>query len=587
MELFFDFLNFHSSSLSYFFAFIITSVFVPIFIYSLGYMREYAKEYSLKYFWFFTITFFVSMIMTVFSNNMISFMVFWKIMSISSFFLVIFEYKKSVTVQTGIFYFIMTHISGLTLMFMFALLYKYTGEVYFNDMKNVNLMPNQATLIFYLSIIGFGAKAGLLPLHAWLPKAHPAAPSNISALMSGVILKVAIYGFILVNFIIVRNYNMANGIVLLLIGVLTAVISILNAVFQKDIKSLLAYSSAENIGIIFSAIALAMILVSQNIYQTSMLAMSAALFHVLNHSVFKSLLFSSAGSVLFATSTKNMNELGGLHKTLKYTTVFAFIGMASISAIPPFNGFASESLIFTSFLKSMSLVPNRNVSTFITVCLAVLALTSSGAVYTATKYFGIVFLGEPRSEKARNVHKVPATMDIGMGILSVYTVVLGVFSPYVIKVISNISADVLDLNRSDTVFINTDVIYISLAIFVLNIVLVSISKTNKVERHETWGCGLNAVKPYMQYSGDGFSQPASRYFREAAGYKKHVSKTDSIFLKTSLHDIFYENVYIPMNKIVDFIALKIVKIHYGKIQVYILHILTALILALFVSFVVV
>lgn len=577
------FLNFSGYLLSYFFAFIILLIFIPILIYSMGYMNEYKKEYSLSYFWFFTIVFVISMDLTVFSSNIISFMVFWEIMSISSFFLVIYEYKKFTTIQTGIFYFIMTHISGLTLMIMFALLYKYTGKIYFSDMQIVDLSIKQINTIFYLSIIGFGAKAGLIPLHAWLPKAHPAAPSNISSLMSGVMLKVAIYGFILVNFIVLDNRVLNNGIVLLIIGVITAVISILNAIFQKDIKALLAYSSAENVGIIFSTIALSIILNSLNIKFGSLLALSAALFHILNHSVFKSLLFSNAGSVLYATSTKNMNELGGLHKTLKYTTIFAFVGMASISAMPPFNGFASESLIFRSFIESTSLIQNKNISMMIVIALALLALTSSGAIYSAIKYFGITFLGEARSEKAIKVHKIPTSMNIGMGILSIYAIVLGVFSPYVVKVISRISKDVLELDNANFIYVNNDITYISLIVLLLTFVLISISKRNKVENYETWGCGFNAVKPYMQYSGDGFSQPVSRYFGKTAGYKKDVNKKEEISLKTRLHDIFYVNIYEKVVNIIDFIATRVVKIHYGKIQLYILYILIALVFALYVS----
>lgn len=577
------FLTFSDYSLSYFFAFIILFIFIPVLIYSTGYMNEYKEEYSLKYFWIFTFVFVVSMILTVFSNNMISFMVFWEIMSISSFFLVIYEYKKFATIQTGIFYFIMTHISGLTLMVMFAFLYKYTGKIYFSEMQNIQLDIRKINTIFYLSIVGFGAKAGLIPLHAWLPKAHPAAPSNISSLMSGVMLKVAIYGFLLVNFIILNNNNLVNGVVLLIIGVITSVISILNFVFQKDIKALLAYSSAENVGIIFSTIALSIILSSQNAKAGALLALSAALFHILNHSVFKSLLFSNAGSVLYATSTKNMNELGGLHKRLKYTTLFAFIGMASISAMPPFNGFASESLIFRSFVEAANLIENRNISIIVIVSLSLLALTSSGAIYSAIKYFGITFLGEPRTDKAIKVHKISKSMHIGMGILSIYSIVLGVFSPYVAKVLSKISQDIFQLNDESLLFINNDIIYISLSILILTFILVLISKRNRIETYETWGCGFNAVKPYMQYSGDGFSQPVSRYFGKLAAYKKDVNKKEGISLKIRLHDVFYVNIYEPIVNVIDFIATKVVKIHYGKIQLYILYILIALAFALFVS----
>lgn len=572
-----------NNTISFFFAFLILLISVPVIIYSKGYMTEYKKEYSIWYFWLLIILFINSMILTVFANNIISFMVFWELMSLSSFLLVIYEHKKYTTIQTGIFYFIMTHISGLTLMVMFALLYKYTGKIYFEEMATVTLEPKQISTIFYLSLIGFGAKAGIVPLHDWLPKAHPAAPSNISSLMSGVMLKVAIYGFLLINFVIIKNYYAANGIILLVLSILTAVFAILNGIFQKDIKTLLAYSSIENVGIIFSTIALSIILKSENLDILALYSLTAALFHILNHGVFKSLLFLSAGSVVYATSTKNMNELGGLHKVLKITTVFSFIGVAAMSAMPPLNGFASEFLIFRSFIQSAHFVQDKYIVAPLTFSIALLALTSSGAVYSALKYFGITFLGEPRSEKAINVHKIPVSMNIGMGILSAYIIILGIFSPFVARFISKVPQSILNLEGIEPMFLSNDITYISIALLVIALILISLVKKNRIERYETWACGFNIVKPYMQYSADGFSQPVSRYFGSVAGYEKEVKKREEISLKTKLHDIFYTYIYKPIIESIDLLASTITRMHYGKIQLYIMYILIALFIAIYFS----
>ena len=411
-------INFQKDWLSIYFVLIIILIFIPVAIYTKGYIMEYKKHYSVKYMLFLIILFVASMIGVVLADNGIEFLVFWEIMSISSFFLVIYEYMNKENLKAGIFYFVMTHISGLFLMIMFAFLYKYTGSFDFNEIIkfSVNFSSKQKYIIFILALFGFGAKMGIVPLHAWLPKAHPTAPSNVSALMSGVMLKVALYGFIRVIFVFLTSTPLICGVIVLVIGTITAIFSILNALLQNNIKKLLAYSSAENIGLIFAALGISMIVINYNLKMLASLALTAALLHCLNHAIFKSLLFLNAGSVLYATGTKNMDELGGLHKSMKFTAICTFIGTCAISAVPPFNGFASEILILRSFIEAITTVSNIWIIILIFSCGIIVALTSGAAFYATVKSFGITFLGKPRTEKAEHVKIIPISMNIGQGI---------------------------------------------------------------------------------------------------------------------------------------------------------------------------
>lgn len=570
--------------LSVFFIFLITLIVIPVFIYSLGYVKEYKKNYSIKYFWIMFFIFIFSMIGVIMAGNSIVFMAFWELMSISSFFLVIYEYKNKENLKAGINYFLMTHISGLFLMLMFGYIYKFTGSIDFVQIiKSQNVIQNKG-LIFILALIGFGAKAGLLPLHAWLPKAHPAAPSNVSALMSGVMLKVSIYGFIRVTFMLLGGVSYKYGVVVLVLGTITAIYTIINSLFQSDNKKLLAYSSSENIGIIFAVIGLAIILNNLKLYEASILALTAGLFHVLNHGVFKSLLFTGAGSTLYATTTKNMNELGGLHRKMKFTALCVFIGTAAISSVPPLNGFASESLILMSFIRSSYILNSKKLLLAIILCGIITALVAGGAIFSSVKAFGITYLGEPRSEKAVQVHEIPISMKIGMGLLALYSIILGVFSPFVTRIISKGLSGVLIKRHYvvDAFGYEVTIVTLLLTLTLLLVLLISkvLDKGKNIEVYETWSCGFNAFEPNMQYSGDGYSQPISRYFGNLSGYKREVSVRTTIVLKQKTYDVIEKLLYKPIINLFNLLADKVVKIHYGKIQLYIAYILITIVISI-------
>jgi hydrogenase-4 component B len=447
------------------------------------------------------------------------------------------------------------------------------------------LNSHSKTLILIFALLGFGAKAGLVPLHAWLPKAHPSAPSNISALMSGVMLKIALYGFIRVAFVFIKGVPLSIGILILIIGGISAVYSILNGLFQDDIKKLLAYSSAENIGIIFSTLGLAMIFNYYKLNTLEILALTAALFHILNHAVFKSLLFTGAGSVLYGTSSKNMNELGGLYNKMKFVAICTFIGTAAITAIPPFNGFASEILILKSFIEAGQAIKNPETVFIIFSCGVTLAITSGLVMWSAVKSFGITFLGMPRSVKAKEVHRVPLSMNIGMGILSIYVILLGVLSPLAIKVITKISNNISgidsDIYGKTLGFEVTIITLIFIGIIALILIFNKLTAGDeKLEYNDTWGCGFNNMKPYMQYSGNGFTQPGARLIGNFVGYEKEVRIKNTIFIRQKFVDLIEKYLYGNVIKLFNAIGKKIIKIHYGKIQAYISYIFVSLIVAI-------
>jgi hydrogenase-4 component B len=305
----------------------------------------------------------------------------------------------------------------------------------------------------------------------------------------------------------------------------------------------------------------------------------------LNHAVFKSLLFTGAGSVLYATSTKNMNKLGGLYNKMKFVTLCMLVGTAAISAIPPLNGFASEILILKSFVEGAAAFKSPTLIAASVFCGILLAFTSGGVIWSAVKSFGITFLGVPRTENASNAKNVPISMNIGMGILAVYSILLGVFSPFVINIVSKIAAGLIGQEASLPVNgFGYEITIVSGLIIVISAILYicikSISKEKALEVYETWGCGFDYPKPFIQYSSSGFSQPMARFSGNIAGYKKEVKVKETVYLKQKVYDVIEKYIYSAIVKGINYCSEKILKIHYGKIQVYISYIFISLILAL-------
>jgi hydrogenase-4 component B len=444
-------LSFTIDALGAFFLGTISVVAFAVSLYSIGYSDHYEGKYPVGLLGAMFNVFYMSMVMVVSSSNAILFLIMWETMSLSSFFLVTFENRNEGTVHSGMFYLIMTHIGTAAIGLGFLLTYAQSGSFDFSSFPGATsgMSDLLRSSVFLLWLVGFGAKAGIIPLHVWLPLAHPAAPSNVSAMMSAVMVKTAIYMLIRCCFGFLGVQDAWWGIVVLAIGCVSALLGVMYALIESDIKRMLAFSTVENIGIILIALGVAMVFKSYGLDELAALAMIACLMHVLSHALFKSLLFMGAGSVLYATHTRNMERLGGLAKRMPYTSAMFFVGALSASAIPPLSGFISEWLIFQAMLQSFN-IPETMVKILIPVALGTLAITGALAAAAFLKTFGITFLARPRSCDAEGAHEVPRSMLWGMGLMATLCVLVGVLSFAILPTLDEVAAPLVGASIADT-----------------------------------------------------------------------------------------------------------------------------------------
>ncbi|MBP8641399.1 MAG: formate hydrogenlyase, partial [Oscillospiraceae bacterium] len=382
-------INMKLDNLSSFFVLSLSILVLCVSIYSIGYISHYIGNRKVSLFYFLYSIFILSMIFVFTAANAVFFYMAWEAMSLLSYFLVIFESEQEESKKAGVLYIIMTHIATAFLLSGFMIVYHYTKS--FDISSSAAAMPKYAkNLVFIMFLIGFGTKAGIIPFHIWLPRAHPAAPSNVSALMSGIMIKTAVYGLIRFLLCYLGVESTWWGIAILVIGIISAVLGVAYAFVETNLKKLLAYSSIENIGIIFIGLGVGFIAYAQKNHLVSALALSACLLHCFNHTLFKGSMFLSAGSLHYSTHTKNMDELGGLIRKMPVTALFALCGALSISAIVPFNGFISEWLTYQSLFASI--IPGQaGINIILIVAVAALALAGALALASAVKLFGISF----------------------------------------------------------------------------------------------------------------------------------------------------------------------------------------------------
>jgi len=566
--------NIHLDRLAAFFTALIGLVAFCCVIYSLNYIEHGGSEKGRHILTALLPLFILSMIMVVASDNMFGFLFFWEIMSISSFFLVMYNREKVETQKAGIFYFVMTQFSTLFLFIAFLLIYRYTGTF---DIGYTEALPQVVkSFAFMALVIGFGTKAGLIPFHKWLPYAHSAAPSNISALMSGVMLKVAIYGLCRFAFDVLQP-ELWWGFVLLAFGTVSAVLGVIYALKEHDLKKLLAYHSIENIGIIVIGLGLYVIFNHYGLQTAANLSMVGALFHTLNHAVFKSLLFMTAGSVVQATGTRNIEEMGGLVKKMPVTAILFLIGSCAISALPPLNGFASEIMIFQAYLGSFEL-NNPVVEIVMVIGLAAFALMSALAAACFVKAFGIVFLAKPRSREAGKATEVSLGMLAGPAILALTCVVLGVFSFQIIKGIG------FDLPVPN-------MLPVSILLLLIILVFAGLLKLFHVpvRTGETWGCGIQKQTPVMEYTATGFSEPIVTIFRlifrtKKSNDKEYFDSAESITKRTeakiTTFKFFEERIYMPLANFFMKLAAFISQKHNKDVETFILYAFVTIVLLL-------
>lgn len=543
--------------LSAFFIMIISVVSLSVAIYSTEYVEHYHSIPKKNALVSLMALFILSMVLVVASKNMFSFLFFWEVMALSSFLLVMFEYEKKQTRKAGLFYFIMTQLSTVFLLSAFVMLYNSTGSF---DISRISAQSSVSTIIFTLLFIGFGIKAGIIPFHKWLPYAHPASPSNISALMSGIMIKVAIYG--LMRFVLFAlTPTLTWGLVIFIAGIISAILGVIYALKEHDIKRLLAYHSIENIGIILIGFGLYIIFTSYGLTELAMLGLAGALFHTMNHALFKSLLFMTAGSVVNATETQNIEEMGGLVKKMPYTSILFLIGAVSISALPPFNGFVSEFMIFQLLFMSSSLA-NPILEVILIIGLAIFALTSALAAACFVKAFGTAFLAVPRSEHAKKAHEVPFSMLLGSGILAALCIGLGVFSYQIFSMFgySYLIPDMLIVSVLLTV------------VYALTLIAMHSFASNKERVSETWGCGILSQNSKMEYTASGFSEPIVTIFKSIYKTRKtndriFFDKYKSIFKEGNgeihLFKFFEEYLYMPVALFARSVSVRVLKLQRG------------------------
>ncbi|MEK6960002.1 MAG: proton-conducting transporter membrane subunit [Nanoarchaeota archaeon] len=543
-------LEFFVDDLAAFFLLMISVIVFAVTIYSYRYIEHYRQEKRKSVHVSLMDLFILSMVLVVASRNMLDFLVFWELMSVASFFLVCFEYEKEETRKAGLFYFIMTQLSTIFLLVSFLILYNSSGAL---DITQVaGMSQGLMSLVFMSAFIGFGIKAGVIPFHKWLPYAHPAAPSNISALMSGLMIKVALYGLIRFLVFVFPSTQLWWGILVLMAGSLSAVLGVIYALKEHDIKRLLAYHSIENVGIILMGIGLWIIFSFYGLHVLAAISMAAALFHTLNHGLFKSLLFLAAGSVVSATHTKNIEEMGGLIKRMPVTALLFLIGSVSISALPPFNGFVSEYLLFHSLFQSM-VIPSPMVQIVLLLSLALLALTSALAAACFVKAFGMIFLAAPRSDHSDQAQETHCSMLIGPSLLALLCAVLGVFSFQIFSWIG------LRQGYDFPVINLVPIVVVAIIIFVLVFIALRLWAVRKARVSETWGCGIPSQDSTMEYTASGFSEPVITvfgvvYHPKRVNQRRYFDSGKVLFregdAEIKLVHFFEETLYLPVARMV-------------------------------------
>ena len=581
--------------LAAFFGLLINLVAGLVSIFALGYARHDAEpERVLPAF----PAFLAAMNLVLLADDAYVFLVGWEFMSLTSWLLVLANHRQDGTRHAAYVYIVMASLGTLALLLAFGLLAGPAGDYGFAAIRGVTHPAARASLVFFLLLLGAGSKAGLVPLHAWLPLAHPAAPSHVSALMSGVMTKVALYAMIRVLFALLGAPLWWWGAVLLLIGGLTAPLGVLYAIMQRDLKTLLAYSTVENIGIAAIGLGLALAFKASGLATLAVLAFAAALFHALNHALFKSLLFLGAGAILTATGERDMERLGGLIHRLPVTAAAMLVGAAAISALPPLNGFISEWLTFQAILAGVQL-PQWLLKFAVPVVGAMLALSAAFAAVCFVKLYGIVFLGRPRSDAAALAVEVDTAMSGPIAALALLCVIVGVVPSLAIAAIVPTLNELfpgapLPFGQSSLLWLvplaraqsSYSGLIVLVAVVILMIVIawtVHRFASARLRRAPAWDCGFPDPRPATQYTGSSFAQPIRRVFG-AAVFRAHdivdmppPGELRPARLTIVMRDLVWEGFYEPVAWLVGTVTAQINALQFLTIRRYLSLMFAALV----------
>jgi len=574
---------------------------VPNIFYSYGYLPHIKRKwhYQIHYF-----SFILSMLGVVTSANAFAFLFFWELMSLTSWQLILTEVKDKTTTEAARFYFFMTHFGFVFILLFFLIVTDGNLDIDFKQMKNIAGAFAYPTLLFFFLILGFLSKAGAVPLHVWLPYAHPAAPSPVSALMSGVMLKIAIYGMFRLMFDVLYPWPLEWGVFILVIGSLSSLIGVLYALSEHDIKALLANHSIENIGIILIGFGMGMIFSTLHLEKLSSFAFLAALFHTFNHMSFKSLLFMGAGSLLHRTHTKDIESYGGLIKSMPVTAYTFLLASVSISALPPTNGFLSEWMIFQSMLGS-SHIDNMSLKLAIPFAIFALALTSGLAIACFVKAYGITFLGLYRSANAKHAKEVNGMMQAGLIMISFVVVSLMLFAPLYIDYFDRVLQSLGAISVYNEIFPNgfwhmhsvavnggivSPILLLLSLLIITGVLWYGYKVLNVKERiHRTWACGYR-TGIRTQYSATGFAGPIRRFFnwlyRSEEHFEKktvagHTTKFDSSLYSVHVKPLFETFLYTNVTRLANWFSYWIYRLSHFEQTRYAAMIFNLMLLVLF------
>jgi formate hydrogenlyase subunit 3/multisubunit Na+/H+ antiporter MnhD subunit len=556
-------LTFFLDPLSSFFLVLIFLLSLLCAIYGDEYLQVHGNNNKL---WFLYNLLAASMVLVAISGDAISFLVFWELMALSSFFLVAQDWDNAKSSRASWIYLSFTQIGTAALLVFFLFLWKKAGTADFESFKAVQL-GGSSGFLFVLALIGFGSKAGIVPFHIWLPEAHPAAPSHVSALMSGIMIKIGIYG-LLRALTFLGTPDIIWGASLIAIGALSGILGVLLAIAQHDIKRLLAYHSVENIGIIVVGIGIGVLGLTLSSPLLATLGFAGGLLHVLNHAFFKGLLFLSAGSVISKTHTREINQMGGLIKVMPLTALAFLIGSLAITGIPPFNGFVSEFLIYGASFSGLNI---HSIAIVMILTCAILSLAFIGglALLCFTKAFGIVFLGESRRVDVAGLNENRIKMTFPMMTLSFLCVAIGIVPVLVLPLMKGPlqmlchvpGVDLCEFSRINSFCTNLTVAALSFSA-ILGLVLLGrrlLAQGKSARTEVTWDCGFFKSSPRLQYTASSFAYPIVEFFSGILRTKKHGPPIHGYFpartsLNTHTSDIAVRHFYAPFYRLTKTIS---------------------------------
>ena len=592
--------HFRVDALAAFFLIVVNLGAAGASLYGIGYGRhEEAPGRVLPFF----AAFLAAMNLVVLADDAFTFLFTWELMSLASWALVMAHHRRAGNAAAGYLYLIMASFGTLALLLAFGLLAGPAGGYAFEAIRAAPPAAGVAAAVLALALIGAGSKAGLVPLHVWLPLAHPAAPSHVSALMSGVMTKVAVYGVVRIVFDLLGVPTWWAGALVALLGGVTAVMGVLHALMEHDLKRLLAYHTVENIGIIFIGLGLALAFAANGMRPAAALALTAALFHVFNHSVFKSLLFFGSGAVLTSTGLRDMEQLGGLIHRMPLTAFAFLVGSAAISALPPFNGFVSEWLTFQAILVSPAL-PQWLLKFLVPAIGALLALSAALAAACFVKAFGVTFLGRPRSDAARSAREVDHWSVATMFVLAAVCLVAGVLPGYFIDALAPVTRSLAGARMPPQGALDWLTIvpvaqsrssYNGLLLFLIIAFAAGLGAeaihrwaSGALRRSAAWDCGFPDASPATQYTAGSFSQPIRRVFGSVvfrAREEVHIPPPGDLRpaeMHVRLRDVLWDVFYAPIAGVVGYVADRFNKVQFLSIRAYLTLVFGALVALLMV-----